>query len=113
MFNFKVHIYNEDNMMDENVYVNIRLPFLPPINSVIHLSDESVKQLEDMAKASLDIANRYAPRFFYGKSTNCYIVKKENLKDLSFSDAIYVKEIRFKENIDVIEFELYDNLDRI
>lgn len=94
--------------MDEEVYVNISLPFLPPVGSILHITDEMQLQLEAMAKSSLDIAQRYAPKWFYGKSRNCDEPKDENLEDLSFSDALYVTKILFKANCDIVELEIND-----
>lgn len=104
-----IHIHSENNYMDDDVSSEISLPCLPHIGDILYIDKF---ELEKKAKRSLLIAGRYA-EWFYGAS--CKVsqygenaIKKENLKDLSFSDAIFVRNISFNANEDKVHIEIGD-----
>ncbi len=108
MIKCHVHVKNELMFMDEAVFVEIHLPCLPPVGSTIELAFGLIDDLEVQAKILLQISNRYAPRWFYGKSHGCNEIKVENLEDLSFMDANIVSAIAFTANCDYVDIEISD-----
>lgn len=108
MIRCRVHIKNELEYMDGDVFVEVELPCLPPVGSILWLSNQERKVLERMATKHTNIARRYAPRWFYGDSHSCSNPKEENLKDLSFSDANKVTDILFSKNREFVDIEIQD-----
>ena len=108
MYTFQIHIKNEIISIDNQVCVNIKLPFIPQIGSVLFLSKKLIEQLENKAKSSLISASYYAPQWFYGKSSGCENPTNENLEDLSFSDAIYVRDVFYHADCELVHIELDD-----
>lgn len=106
MIKCRIHIKNEGGYMDTDVFVEIKLSCLPPIGSILWLTEQERKKLQKMATKNLDIAKRYAPEWFYMKSYNCENPQKENLKDLSFDDASTVTDILFSRNRKVVDIEI-------
>ena len=101
MIKCRVHIYCEGWYMDEDVFVDVKLPCLPRIGDTLFLSTKHQMKLEKMARKTMQIAWGYVPDYFYGKEP-----KKENLKYLSFSEVMIVKDIRFLSNSDIVDIEL-------
>ena len=106
MYKIRIHIEIENDFMDRDVYTDIILPFVPQIGNIVHLSESQIAELEGRAKSSLDIARRYAPRWFHGHSYLCENPTEENLEDLNFEDAITVQQLLFKGDSNIIEIEL-------
>ena len=104
----RVHIASEFFFMNEDVFVDIETLAVPRIGETLYLTTDQLKTLEDKAKIDTEIASGYAPKWFYGKSYNCKNPKKENLKDLNFSDAIYVSNVLHNIRRNKIEIELSD-----
>lgn len=102
MIKCKLHIYSGTYYMDEDVCIDINLPCLPPINSVLYCDKE---ELEKQARSELRIANIYSD-WFYGKSANIEKVEEINLEDLTFDDAIYVYSIEFNANEEFVHILL-------
>jgi hypothetical protein len=88
--------------MDEDVCIEVNLPCLPPINSILRCDKD---ELEKQAKSELGIAQTYLD-WFYGKSANIEKVKEENLEDLNFDDAIFVDSIEINANEDYVHILL-------
>ena len=110
MIKFKVFIYTDperDNFLDKDVSINIELPSVPQVDDILYLKRKHFSVLEEKAKSSLEIAERYAPEWFYCHSSGVKDVKKENLKDLNFEDAMYVKEIVYTADDEFVCLILY------
>lgn len=109
MIKCRVHIYNEKEKFDERVYVDITLPCLPPLNSCIHLGEDTSKELDKAAKEEAWIAEKYFPKQFpYEKYARKGIedFKEEYLQDLRFRTYGYVFDLIFKANVDYVSIEL-------
>jgi len=106
MYKIMVHIRNENTYIDDNVCVQIELPAVPRKEDVLYLDHDLRRILEDKARSSLDVARRYAPKWFYGHSSNCKEPKEENLIDLMFDAAMYIDNVSFIANSDIIHIEL-------
>lgn len=109
MIKCKVHIFTENTFMDDNVCVKTTLPCLPHIGDVLYIDKY---ELEQKAKRTLEIAGKYA-EWFYGESSKVTqygenSVKRKNLKDLSFSDAIFVRNVLFNADDEFVHIELSD-----
>lgn len=110
MFTIRVHVQNESVFMDDAVHAEIKLPSIPRKGDYIQLSDDTIDFLRDRAVSSLDTAKNYFPRWFYGKYRDNDTVTKENLKDLSFEDAMLVVEVQFNEGEDFIDIEIDEDI---
>ena len=109
MIKCRIHIFNKEEFMDQDVYIEIMLPCIPQVGNNLDLSFELLYELEKKAKKHLEIAGRYAPHWFYGKSFDCENLKDENLQDLSFDDANTVKSVGFMANCDYVNIALADD----
>lgn len=109
MKNIRVHIVSEE-YMDEDVYADIKLPSIPNIGDTLYIGTDALLLLQAKATFSLNIAQRYCPKWFYGNS--CKVTPNElgyeNLSDLSFEDAIFVSSVSYKANQNIVEIELTD-----
>lgn len=107
-----MHIYNGEVMNDEDVFVDITLPCLPPEGSYIDLGDEATKELEKKAKSRGDIGINYWPQEFpfenYG-AKGITDFREEYLHDLYFERYHYVWNITFLANADYVSIELGDS----
>lgn len=108
MIKCKIYIFSGNDFLDEKVCVEISLPCAPFIGSYLQLGDELKTELENKAKSSVNTALKYAPKWFYFGSKNVGAITDENLKDLSFADALYVSSVTFKANQDILFIELTD-----
>lgn len=106
MYKIRVHIKNENNYNDEDVFVDIKLPGIPRKKDLLYLTKEQMTILENKVKKSLTIAQCYAPKWFYGRSHECTVPQEKNLDDFSFEDAINVDSIAFYGDSDIIHIEL-------
>jgi hypothetical protein len=109
MYKIMVHIKNDNEFIDSEVFVEIELPAVPRKGEILHLTKEQHEILENKAKSNLKIARNYAPEWFYYGSSGCQNPKKKNLKDLTFLDAIYVDSVVFTGNSEIIKIELNNN----
>jgi hypothetical protein len=108
MIKCRIHIYNDDTAMDMDVYTECLLPAIPQIDSVLHLNDKNTIELEQKARSSKNIAERYL-YWFYGKSCSSRSIDEADLNDLSFDDAVYVTDVRFISDSEYVDIELYDD----
>ena len=108
MIKCKIYITNDNVYMDADVSIDIKLPCVPQIGSTLYLDEEQSLQLLNKAKSSLEIAERYAPKWFYGHSYNVEEVKEENLVDMGFDDATHVKAVSYNANSEIVEIGLDD-----
>jgi hypothetical protein len=106
MYKIMVHISADNDFNDDRVCVQLELPAVPRKGEILCLGNDIVKILEDKAKADLETAQSYAPKWFYGRSYECSCPKNENLEDLSFSDAMYITSVLFHANSDIIHVEI-------
>lgn len=104
-----VHIKNDNEFIDSEVFVEIELPAVPRKGEILYLNEEQYEILENKAKSNLKIARNYASEWFYYGSSECQNLKKKNLKDLNFGDAIYVDSVVFTGNSEIIKIELDKN----
>lgn len=104
-----VYIKNDNEFIDSEVFVEIELPAVPRKGEILYLNEEQYEILENKAKSNLKIAKNYAPEWFYYGSSECQNLKKKNLKDLNFGDAIYVDSVVFTGNSEIIKIELDKN----
>jgi len=104
-----VFIENE-NLFNDGLFIFIKLPTVPRKGELISLGDQIKTEFEDQAKENIIIAKNYAPKWFYGISGNLppNEITEENLKDLSFADAKYVKDVFYTANSDIIDIVLTD-----
>lgn len=94
----RIHICIGGADYNEGLYVDASIPYVPVKGEVLYLSD---KILEELKQQIIDYPNRakdYAPEWFFGSSYDCTDPKKENLKDLSFADAIFVDHVWYDAN---------------
>lgn len=105
MIHISVHIANEIDFMPKDVSVIIRLPSVPRIGERLFLSKEIQSQLEDKARSSLDIAEKYI-NYFYRFSHGINEVKEINLKDLSFDEASLVSDVVYESDCETVFIEL-------
>lgn len=108
MIKCRIHVQCEKDYMDKHVYVEINLPCLPPVGSVLNIGEELKENLKKMAISDIKIATKYAPKWFYNSSFSCSMPKENNLKDLSFDDAAYVSTVSFYANKDYVDIEISD-----
>lgn len=108
MINIRVHIHNNNSFIDDKVFVDIKLPFVPKKGDTLYLTQEHKDSLKAQAISSLDIAKRYAPKWFYSGSSNCKNPTEENLKDLAFDDALYVHCVSYFADSDIVHLEITD-----
>lgn len=106
MIKIRVHVHNEELFMDEKVFVDIELPFVPQKGDALFLTEEHKNELVQQAKSSLIIAKRYSPKWFYGGSFHCKNPNEENLEDLSFDDALTVHQVCYFANEDLVHLEI-------
>ena len=105
MYKIRVHINNENEYIDNRVFVDIELPAVPRKGEFLYLGD-NLSKLEEKAKEDLTIAKDYSPKWFYGASSACQEPKQENLKDLSFADAIQVSSVAYISGEDIVHVEI-------
>ena len=108
MFKIHLHIYAPENFMDRQVSVPIELPFVPQKGDYLFVPEELILKLEEKAKSNLQIARRYAPKWFRRKSFDVQLPEEENLPDLSFADAQTVHAVAYHANSDIIHVEITD-----
>jgi hypothetical protein len=108
MIKCKVFIYSGNGFLDQHVSVEITLPSVPYVGSYLQMSDLK-DELELKAKSSPEIAQKYWPKWFSGSSKHSEKIELENLKDLSFADAMYVSSVTFKANDEYLYIEMTDN----
>ncbi len=101
MHKFKLHVKTDNMYFDDKVFVNIQLPHTPRKGEVIYLKPEHYDELEKLAKCDLDIANEYAPKWFYGSSNNIIDLTEKDLENLQFGDANTVSNIIYEADKDV------------
>lgn len=106
MYKIMVHIKNDNDFIDSNVFVEIELPTVPRKGEILYLNEKQQEILKNKVKSDLKIALNYAPKWFYGHSWECKKPKKKNLKDLNFNDAIYVDIVVFTGDSEIIQIEL-------
>lgn len=113
MIKVKIYIKSEYSLFEEEVFIDALLPNIPNIGNLIFLENEQQYELELKAKSSLEIANKFAPRWFYTtRSLNIKQggdVKEENLKDLSFGEAMYVHNVVYEPNSEVVKIVIGDD----
>lgn len=100
-----IHIENDCMTMHHCISCLISLPFVPRVGDIVRLDENDYLELYSKAKSNLNELIYYTD-WFYGESYNCEKPKYENLKDLSFDDAIRVSEVEFVSGLDVINIEL-------
>ncbi len=109
MIKCRVHILNDHVVFDEDVFVEIEIPYLMPIGSMLFLN-EKIEELEAKAKKSREIASRYHPEWFNGGDYDVEF-KKANINNLSFDDAKVVTQIAYVFGKDYVSIEIGDWID--
>lgn len=110
MYKIKVHIKNDNDFLDSDVFVKIELPAVPRKGEILYLNKIQQEILKKKVKSDLKIAQNYAPKWFYGGSCGCENPKQKNLKDLNFGDAIFVDGVVFTGYSEFIQIELDDTI---
>jgi len=108
MVQIKVHIKSDNDFLDERVSVVINLPVVPRAGETLYLTEELRLELETKARMDLRLAAKYAPKWFYGASSQCREPKPENLKDLSFEDALFVSSVAYFADREIVQLEIDD-----
>ena len=106
MITCMIYISNDNESLDANVGIEIKLPCLPRIKDELFLTDEQISELEEMAKSDLKIAENYFPKYFYEGSHLDKEVTKENINNLSFQDVQKVKRVVFFSGDEAINIEI-------
>lgn len=106
MIKVRIYIYNQWEYMDPDVFAEGLLPAIPQKGEDFKLDEKTLRELENKARASLEIAGHYAPEWFQGKSMHVDDPKEENLQDLSFDDIMVVKDVRYKLNSEFVDIEI-------
>lgn len=111
MIKVKIYIKSEQALYDEDVFIDALLPCIPNIGNLIFLKNEQQYELEKKAKTNLDIANKFTPKWFWGHSSRIEYgdIKEENLKDLSFGDAMYVHNVVYEPNSEIVKIVIGDD----
>lgn len=107
MIKCRIYISSEWEFLDDEVVQCIELPCLPHKHDILYLG-HLTRKMEDMATKNKKIAERYFPKWFYGKSYNITDFKDANMGDLGFGDANYVKDIAFYANDEAVYIVLDD-----
>jgi len=87
MIDIRIHIENPYEIFDEQVFIDCKLPSVPTVGSVLHLTNELEIELENKCLNSNTKMN-YHPNYFYGR----------NQLRLSFDDCINVKYVKYVPN---------------
>jgi len=113
---YRVHIDNDSDFMDENVYIDITLPDTPKVNDYLRLTFKQIEELEKKVKANFNIGRSYIPYWLHGAvkkaSRTGGIYKEECINDIFFNDAQYVKNVMFNADSNIIHIELGDDPDK-
>lgn len=72
------------------------------------MSAELRGQLESKMRANLNVAKDYAPKWFYNASFNCREPNEKDLDNVGFDDALFVCNVAYKPNSEVVLVELDD-----
>lgn len=107
MITVRVHIKSENTYLDKNVFVDITLPAIPRVGEYLHLR-EFMQVLEDLAKKDLITAGNYYPKWFYFMDNYIDPLKKKDIHNLSFADAIRVDSVAYYPNDELVYIELDD-----
>lgn len=110
MFKIRVHVQNESEFMDDEVYVEIELPTVPRKGDYLNLTEDAILLLQERATQSIVSAEKYFPRWFYGKYRDNDVISSNDLKDLSFEYVVLVVEVLFNEGEDFIDIELDEDI---
>jgi hypothetical protein len=108
MEKFRIHIENNINYIDQNVFIDIQLPSRPNKGDIIYLKESQLRKLESLATADLNIANCYYNWFFGGKDEYGNIQEKD-FEELDFGDAVHVKSICYVADQDFVHIVLGDS----
>lgn len=106
MIKIRVHIENDEDNTDQDVFIDILLPSIPQKGEILYLSQKSLEYLNGLAQKSVEVAQKYCPKYFYGASIQIEDVEEKNLCDLKFSDCIYVREVFFTENSEIVQISI-------
>lgn len=111
MIKVKIYIKSEQALYEEEVFIDAILPHIPNKGNIVFLENEQQYELESKAKSNLDIANKFAPKWFWGHSSGIerYEVKEENLKDLSFGEAMWVHNVVYEPNSEIVKIVIGDD----
>lgn len=111
MIKVKIYIKSEHALFEEEVFIDALLPCIPNIGNLIFLGNEQQNELEKKAKTNLDIANKFTPKWFWGHSSGIEYgdIKEENLKDLSFDEAMYVHNVVYEPNSEIVIIVIGDD----
>lgn len=96
MIEIIIHIENQVEIWDESVYVECKLPQVPQVGSILHLTDDLETELKRKATFSKTKAN-YFPDWYYGKLPDDF-EDLPSTKMVSFSDAVNVKYVKYEPN---------------
>jgi hypothetical protein len=107
----RIHIDNNWDYMDDEVYVEMDLPYPLHVGNTLFLKEQSLKQLQKMATANCEVARKYFPDWFSGKSWKAESIEQADMKDLNFKEAWVVKEVSYMEGNPFVDIELYTCLE--
>ncbi|WP_321514943.1 hypothetical protein [Marinifilum fragile] len=108
MLKVRIFVKNENVYKDDNVFIDVQLPSVPRKGETIFLSEESYAELESKAKGNLEIAKRYAPKWFYGESFSVETPTEKDLDNLSFGDMMYVCDVFYIANNEIVNVIMDD-----
>ena len=64
--------------------------------------------MECKAKGNLEVAKKYAPKWFYGEPFSVETPREKDLLNLSFGDMMYVYEVFYIANSDIVNVIMDD-----
>lgn len=106
MIKISVHIENNELDCDPDVSYLIELPQVPQKGDVLKLGKEIFEKLELQARKSVDVAQKYAPDWFFFKSFGEDCITNKDLKNLTFIDACFVSGVFYTPNLDIVAIEM-------
>lgn len=104
MIKIRLHIYNENDFMNDKVSEDLFLPCLPRKGDFLYMSNEIQDKLESKIKSNIEIANDYSMYFYYGADRNK--ITENDYDKLSLDDCIIVHDTLFQVGEDIVHISL-------
>lgn len=92
MIKIRIHIENEVDIFDELVYIDCKLPNVPAIGSILHLTRDLQIKLQEIAK-NAETKEDYLNAYTYGSG-------------FSFDDCVEVKAVKYVANNETVSITL-------
>ena len=110
MIKINVHIYNENEATDSDVFVQIQLPFVPRVGEFVILTDEERDELIDKIKKSPNRENYYDlfchPTSEYFRKDEYYKLKDSDFENIDIDGMYEVSQVFYSSNVKIVSIEL-------